>query len=167
MPELKAGDSFPEGVTFQHIPYTPEIAGFESCGVPGPYHASKEFANKKVVVVSVPGAFTPTCSAAHLPGYIANADKLKAAGVDQVVFIAFNDPFVMSAWGKANNIKDDFFVFATDPAAAFSKSIGWTAGERTGRYAIVVDHGKVTYAGVETVSGSLDNSGAEVVIAKL
>jgi alkyl hydroperoxide reductase 1 len=115
----------------------------------------------------VPGAFTPTCSAAHLPSYINNADKLKAAGVDKVVFIAYNDAFVMSAWGKANNIKDDFIVFASDPSAAFSQSIGWTIGERTGRYAIVVDHGKVTYAALETGKGSLDNTGAEAVLAKL
>lgn len=73
----------------------------------------------------------------------------------------------MSAWGKANNIKDDFIIFAADNGAEFSKSIGWTAGERTARYAIVVDHGKVTYAGLETEKGSLEVSGAEAVLSKL
>lgn len=167
MPELKAGDAFPQGVTFQYIPYTPENSEFTSCGIPINFDASKEFASKKVVIVAVPGAFTPTCSAAHLPSYINNKEKLQAAGVDQVVFIAYNDAFVMSAWGKANNIKDDFIIFAADNGAEFSKSIGWTAGERTARYAIVVDHGKVTYAGLETEKGSLEVSGAEAVLSKL
>jgi alkyl hydroperoxide reductase 1 len=69
-----------------------------------------EFKNKKVVIVSVPGAFTPTCSVSHIPSFIENADKLKAKGVDQVVVIAYNDAWVMSAWGKSNGIKDDWIV---------------------------------------------------------
>lgn len=69
-----------------------------------------ELANKKAVIVAIPGAFTPTCSAAHLPSYIENKDKLKAKGVDQVIFLAHNDAFVMSGWGKANNVKDDYIV---------------------------------------------------------
>lgn len=68
------------------------------------------FKNKKVVLVAVPGAFTPTCQANHLPGFIQNIEALKAKGVEQVVVIASNDPFVMSAWGKANYTKDDFIV---------------------------------------------------------
>jgi alkyl hydroperoxide reductase 1 len=75
--------------------------------------AATEFKNKKVVIVAVPGAFTPTCQASHLPSYINNKEKLKAQGVDQVVVIAFNDAWVMSAWGKANGISDDFFVSLT------------------------------------------------------
>ena len=73
----------------------------------------------------------------------------------------------MSAWGKANNVKDDFIIFASDAGAAFSESIGWTQGERTARYAVVVDHGKVTYAGLETAKGSIDVAGADAVLAKL
>lgn len=69
-----------------------------------------EFKKKKVILVAVPGAFTPTCQVSHVPSYLDNADKLKSKGVDQVVFIASNDPFVMSAWGKANGVKDDFVV---------------------------------------------------------
>lgn len=69
-----------------------------------------EWANKKVVLFSVPGAFTPGCSARHLPGYIENLSKLKAKGVDVVATIAFNDAFVMSAWGKANKIQGDDIV---------------------------------------------------------
>jgi alkyl hydroperoxide reductase 1 len=79
-----------------------------------------EFKNKKVVLVSVPGAFTPTCQADHITGYIANAEKLKKAGVDQVIFIAYNDAFVMSAWGKANQIQDDSIV--SEPPLPFLAS---------------------------------------------
>lgn len=74
-----------------------------------------DFKGKKVVIVAVPGAFTPTCQASHLPSYINNKDKLKAQGIDQVIVIAFNDPWVMSAWGKANGVKDDYFVSPKSP----------------------------------------------------
>lgn len=69
-----------------------------------------EWANKKVVVFSVPGAFTPSCSASHLPGYIEKLPELKKKGVDVVATIAYNDAWVMSAWGKANGVKDDSIV---------------------------------------------------------
>lgn len=69
-----------------------------------------EFKNKKVVLVSTPGAFTPTCHVSHVPSYLKNIDQLKAKGVDQVIVIAANDAFVMSAWSKANNVKDDYLV---------------------------------------------------------
>lgn len=69
-----------------------------------------EAKEKKIIIVAVPGAFTPTCQEQHVVSYIKNKDKLKAKGVDQVVFIAANDHFVMSAWGKANGVKDDFIV---------------------------------------------------------
>jgi alkyl hydroperoxide reductase 1 len=117
MSELKVGDSFPEGIAFQYIPYTPETGDMASCGIPTKYDASKEFKEKKVALVSVPGAFTPTCHVSHLPSYLANIDNLKAKGIDQVVFLAYNDPFVMSAWGKSNNIKDDYVVRITGPKA--------------------------------------------------
>lgn len=69
-----------------------------------------EFKDKKVVVVAVPGAFTPLCSEKHVPTFLEQKDALKAKGVDQVVVIAYNDAFVMSAWGKANGVTDDFIV---------------------------------------------------------
>jgi len=71
-----------------------------------------EFKDKKVVLVSVPGAFTPTCQVTHITGYLAKLSELKAKGADLVIAIAYNDPFVMSAWGKANGIKDDSLVRA-------------------------------------------------------
>ncbi|KAK0613062.1 putative peroxisomal membrane protein [Bombardia bombarda] len=163
---LKAGDSFPEGVTFTYVAPTGELDVL-ACGLGIKYDASKEFANKKVVVVSVPGAFTPTCQEQHLPSYKANLDRLKAKGVDQVIFIAFNDHWVMSAWGKANGVRDDSILFMSDPNAEFSNKIGWKKGDRTARYAIVVDHGKVVYADLDDVPGSIANSGAEGVLAKL
>jgi len=112
------------------------------------------------------GAFTPTCSESHLPGYIKHVKDLKAKGVDVIglsilyscipraVLIAtavagYNDPFVMSAWSKAQGVKNDDILFVSDEDAEFSKSIGWNEGPRTARYAIVIDHGKVTYAAKE------------------
>ncbi|KEZ39265.1 hypothetical protein SAPIO_CDS9937 [Scedosporium apiospermum] len=166
MPELKAGDAFPEGVTFSYIPYTPEISDVTVCGRPQNYDVSKNLADKKVVIVAIPGAFTPTCSSAHLPSYIANIDKLKAKGVDHVIFIAHNDAFVMSGWGKVNGVKDDSILFMSDPNVAFSSQIGWAGPERANRYAIVVDHGKVIYAAKEVDPG-IALTGAEAVLARL
>jgi alkyl hydroperoxide reductase 1 len=118
MSALKAGDKFPDGVTFGFIRPTPEKADITACGLPEKLDASKEFADKKVVLVSVPGAFTPTCQVDHVSGYIAKLDALKKAGADSVIFIAYNDPFVMSAWGKANGITDDRIVSAGFPPSS-------------------------------------------------
>jgi len=166
MATLKAGDNLPEGVVFSYIPYTPAAGDITSCGIPINYDASKEWADKKVVVFSVPGAFTPGCSAKHLPGYIQNAAALKAKGVDVIACIAYNDAFVMSAWGKANNIKDDSILFLSDTGAAFSSKLGWTLGERTARYALIIDHGKIVYAEKEP-GREVSVSSAEAVLAKL
>ncbi|KKK14940.1 hypothetical protein P175DRAFT_0532600 [Aspergillus ochraceoroseus IBT 24754] len=167
MAPLKAGDQFPGGVTFQYIPYTEEKGDITACGIPIKYDASKEWADKKVVLFSVPGAFTPTCSANHLPGYIHSLPQLKAKGVQVVAVLASNDPFVMSAWGKANQVKGDDILFLTDPDAQFSSSIGWATAGRTGRYAVIIDHGKVTYADIETERGAVNVSGADTVLAHL
>jgi len=166
MPGLKVGDSFPEGVTFSYIPYSEEIAGFNACGIPINYNASKEWADKKVVLFALPGAFTPSCSARHLPGYLENLPKLKEKGVDIVAVIASNDPYVMSGWQKANGVKDESFLFLSDTDAKFSSSIGWASGGRTGRYAIVIDHGKVIYAEAEP-GREVTVSSAEAVLSKL
>ncbi|KAK4140227.1 Redoxin [Dichotomopilus funicola] len=166
MAPLQPGDSFPEGVTFSYIHPTGSL-DLTSCGIPTTYDASKEFQNKKIVLVAVPGAFTPTCQEQHITSYLSHLDQLKAKGVDGVIFIASNDAFVMSAWGKANGIKDESILFASDANADFSRSIGWASADRTGRYALVIDHGKVVYAEADTVRGSIANSGAEGVLAKL
>nr|XP_036587234.1 peroxisomal matrix protein [Colletotrichum truncatum]KAF6797965.1 peroxisomal matrix protein [Colletotrichum truncatum] len=135
--------------------------------IPINYDASAEWANKKVVVFAVPGAFTPGCSARHLPGYIEKLGELKAKGADVVACIAYNDPFVMSAWSKANNIKNDDILFLSDTELAFSKKLGWTLGERTARYALIIDHGKITYAQKEEAPKEVSVSGADAVLAKL
>ncbi|KAF4124610.1 hypothetical protein GMORB2_5276 [Geosmithia morbida] len=167
MPELKVGDTFPEGVSFSYIPVTPETAEVTSCGIPTKFDASAQFKDKKIVLVSVPGAFTPTCTGSHIPGYIEKTAELKAKGVDQVVIIAYNDAYVMSAWGKAHGVKDDFILFVSDTDVKFSKNYGWLAGERTDRYALVIDHGKITYAAKEKVLNDTDYTGVNVVLPTL
>ncbi|WEW56742.1 peroxiredoxin type-2 [Emydomyces testavorans] len=166
MAPVKAGDSFPSDVVFSYVPWSKEKDSIKACGTIENYDASKLWADKKVVLVSVPGAFTPTCSANHLPGYIQKLPQLKEKGVDIVAFIAFNDAWVMSAWGKANDITGDDILFLSDPEAKFSKSIGWTAGDRTARYAMVIDHGKVTYAEKEPAR-EVTVSGVDAVLSKL
>nr|QFQ66322.1 redoxin [Phanerochaete pseudomagnoliae]QFQ66323.1 AhpC-TSA [Phanerochaete pseudomagnoliae]QFQ66324.1 AhpC-TSA [Phanerochaete pseudomagnoliae]QFQ66325.1 AhpC-TSA [Phanerochaete pseudomagnoliae]QFQ66329.1 AhpC-TSA [Phanerochaete pseudomagnoliae] len=165
MSALKAGDAFPADVSFLYVKPTPETSDVLACGRPTPFNARAEFKDKKAVIVSVPGAFTPTCQNTHITGYLSKLEELKAKA-DVVIVIAFNDPFVMAAWGKANGIKDDSILFATDNEAAFSKTLGWTLGPRTARYAIVVDHGKVIYAEKEP-AGDVGVSGVDAVLSKL
>jgi len=166
MPELKVGDSFPDGVVFSYVPYTEEKGDITACGIPQNYNASKEWADKKVVLFAVPGAFTPGCSARHLPGYIDKQKEMKAKGVDVIAVLAFNDAWVMSAWGKANGIKGDDILFLSDPEVKFGKSLGWTMGERLARWAMVIDHGKITYAEKEPAR-EVTVSSADAVLAKL
>ncbi|KAH8695060.1 allergen Asp F3 [Talaromyces proteolyticus] len=165
MSALKPGDQFPSDVVFSYIPWSEEQEDIKACGIPINYNASKEWADKKVVVFALPGAFTPVCSAAHVPGYIENLPKLRAKGVDVVAVLAYNDAYVMSAWGKANNVQGDDILFLSDPEAKFSKSIGWADEEgRTGRYAIVIDHGKVIYSQRERGKNILEVSKAEAIL---
>jgi alkyl hydroperoxide reductase 1 len=88
-----------------------------------------------------------------LPGFIKNIEAFKSKGVDTIISLAYNDPFVMSAWGKAQNVENNEILFMTDPGTAFSQQIGWTAGERTARYALAIDNGKVVYAEKEPAKG--------------
>ncbi|KAI9674588.1 MAG: hypothetical protein M1829_003670 [Trizodia sp. TS-e1964] len=169
MAPLKAGDRFPEGVKFTYIPSTDD----KVCGSPIDYDASKEFKEKKVVIVSVPGAFTPTCSERRLlpdvPGFFQKLNELKAKGIDTVAIIAYNDAWVMSAWGKAYglNKKRDDIIFLSDVDSKFSASIGWgQAGGRTGRYAVVINKGIVEYAEKEP-AGDVSVSGVDAVLASL
>ncbi|KAJ6113284.1 Redoxin [Penicillium sp. IBT 18751x] len=165
---LKAGDSFPSDVVFSYIPWSEEAGAITSCGIPINYNASAKWADKKVVLFALPGAFTPVCSANHVPEYIAKLPELRAKGVDQVAVLAYNDAYVMSAWGKANGVTGDDILFLSDPEAKFSKSIGWADEEgRTYRYVIIIDHGKVTYAAKEVAKNSLDLSSAANVLKQL
>ncbi len=135
---------------------------------PGGVTSDELFAGKKVVVFAVPGAFTPTCSAAHLPGFVANADRIKAAGVDDIVCISVNDAFVMDAWGKAQNA--DAIHMVADGNAEFARAagldfdlVGHGIGVRSRRYAMVVEDGVVTHLLLDE-GLPLEKSGAESVL---
>jgi peroxiredoxin (alkyl hydroperoxide reductase subunit C) len=140
----------------------------------GPKEVSTEelFAGKKVVMFAVPGAFTPTCSAKHLPGFVQHAAEFAEKGVDKLVCLAVNDAFVMRAWAKDQNV-DDKIVMLADGSGAFTKALGLELdlvargmGVRSQRFAMVVDDGKVTSLMIEA-PGGFDVSRAEAVLAAL
>jgi glutaredoxin/glutathione-dependent peroxiredoxin len=140
----------------------------------GPKEISTDeiFKGKKVVLFAVPGAFTPTCSARHLPGFVQNAEALKGKGVDTVACIAVNDAFVMAAWGKDQGTDGKVMMLA-DGSAAFAKALGLELdlmgrgmGMRSQRYALVAQDGKVTHLGVEQ-PGGFEVSKAEAILAAL
>ena len=129
------------------------------------------FAGKKVVLFAVPGAFTPGCSITHLPGYVVNADKIKAAGVDTIVCMSVNDAFVMDAWGKAQNAEE--LLMLADGNGAFTAALGlemdgsgFGLGTRSQRFAMIVDDGTVTHLNVEDGPG-VDVSSAETIMGLL
>ncbi|KAJ9479434.1 putative Peroxiredoxin AHP1 (putative) [Pseudozyma hubeiensis] len=169
---ISKGDQIPN-TTFMYVPYAPELADGTACGAPTKVQTHEAFKGKKVVIVAVPGAYTPTCHVNHIPPYIAKHDAFKSKGVDSVIVLAQNDPFVMSAWGVQNKAEDKV-IFATDLNLEFSKSIDATAdlsamgfGQRTGRYAIIVDDLKVVDFAAEPNPGAVEVSGADHVLAKL
>ncbi len=130
------------------------------------------FKGKKVVLFSVPGAFTPTCHAKHLPGFVENYDALKAKGVDTVACIAVNDVFVMDAWAKASGVGDRIVMLA-DGNAEFTRSLGleldasgFGMGTRGKRFAMVVDDGVVRQLNVES-AGEFRVSAADYVLGQL
>lgn len=130
------------------------------------------FGGKKVVLFAVPGAFTPTCSKQHLPGFVENADKIKAQGIDTIACISVNDVFVMDAWGKSAGADGKVMMLA-DGSANFAKKIGLEMdlserglGVRSKRYAMIVEDGVVKALEIEDAPGSAEKSGAEA-IAKL
>ena len=139
---------------------------------PGALSTDELFAGKKVVLVSVPGAFTPTCSASHLPGFVKQADKLRTKGVDSIAFMSVNDVFVMHAWGKDQNVGDKVIMLADgngEYAKALDLEMNGTAfglGFRSKRFAMIVDDGTVTHVAVEA-PGQLEVSKAESVLANL
>jgi glutaredoxin/glutathione-dependent peroxiredoxin len=155
---IKVGDTIP---SMKLMVATPD----------GPKETSTDdiFKGKKVVLFAVPGAFTPTCSAKHLPGFVQNAAALKAKGVDTIACIAVNDAFVMGAWAKDQGITDQVVMLA-DGAAQFAKAIGLELdlngrgmGWRSQRYALVAQDGKVTHLGVEQ-PGGFEVSKAEAIL---
>lgn len=126
---------------------------------------------KKIVIFGLPGAFTPLCSAQHVPGYIANYDKLKAKGVDEIWCMAVNDGFVMAEWGRHLKATGKVRMMA-DGSAAYAKELGLEMdliakgmGMRCQRFAMIVNNGKVEHIAVET--GGFEVSNAESILAKL
>ena len=139
---------------------------------PGSMTSDELFAGKKVVLVSVPGAFTPTCSLNHLPGFVDQAEELTAKGVDTVACMAVNDVFVMDAWGKDRGVGEKVVMLA-DGNGEYSRALGleldasgFGMGMRGQRFAIVVDDGVATHVAIEA-PGQFEVSKAEAILAAL
>lgn len=158
---IKVGDSVPNGA------FT--VMTGEG---PKPMTTDDLFKGKKVVLFAVPGAFTPTCSNNHLPGFVKNLAAIKAKGIDTVAVTGVNDVFVMNAWKKASG--GDGIEFLADGSAAWAKAVGITAdlterglGVRSGRYSMVVDNGVVKTLNVEEGPGKAEVSGADNLLKGL
>ncbi len=145
----------------------------KTMGAEGPTDISTDevFKGKKVLLFAVPGAFTPGCSMAHLPGYVVNADKIKAAGVDTIACVSVNDAFVMDAWGKAQNAEE--ILMLADGNGDFTAALGleldatgFGMGKRSQRYALLAEDGVVSHLNVEPGPG-IDVSSAETMMALL
>jgi peroxiredoxin len=141
-------------------------------GAPKPITTSEIFAGKRVVLFAVPGAFTPTCSARHLPGYVEQLDALKAKGIDTVVCLAVNDAFVMGAWAKSQDVPAEIVMLA-DGNAALTRALGleldatgFGMGIRAKRFALVANDGVVEQLWVEA-PGEFKVSAADAVLAAL
>ncbi|MDC0052918.1 peroxiredoxin [Porticoccaceae bacterium nBUS_17] len=156
---IKVGDKVPSGM-------------FTVMGAEGPTGISTAdiFEGKKVVLFAVPGAFTPTCSMAHLPGFVVHVDDIKAKGVDTVACMSVNDVFVMHAWGQSANA--EHLMMLADGNAEFTAALGleldgtgFGMGKRSQRFAMVVDDGVVSMLNVD--AGALEGSSAEAVLAAL
>ena len=138
---------------------------------PEKVQSGEYFKGKKVALFSVPGAFTPTCSAKHLPGFVDRAQELKAKGVDEIVATAVNDAFVLGAWNKANGSQD--ITMLADGNGEFAEALGLTMdgsgygmGKRGQRYSMIVDDGVVTEVNVEA-PGDFKVSTAEHMLGQL
>lgn len=157
---IKEGDTLPEAT--MHV---------MKDGRPTAVTTADLFGGKKVVVFAVPGAYTPTCSQAHLPGFVVNADAILAKGVDSIVCLSVNDAFVMDSWGKDKNAEQ--LVMVGDGNGEFTSKLGlemdgsgFGLGTRSQRYAMVVDDGVVTKLAVEE-PGQFEVSKAESILAAL
>ena len=161
MSQIKVGDAIPSLKLMRASPDGPKEISTDEL-----------FKGKKVVMFAVPGAFTPTCSVKHLPGFVQNAGAIKAKGVDTIVCMAVNDAFVLGAWGKEQGIGDDILMLS-DGSAALTKALGLeldlvprNMGVRAQRFALVAVDGKVTHLAIEA-PGGFDVSRAEAVLAAL
>lgn len=157
---IQEGDSLPSGTLRQFDSGIQEISTDEI------------FAGKKAVFFAVPGAFTPTCNDTHFPGFLANADKIREKGVDRIVCMAVNDPFVVAKWGESLGAGDHIELYS-DGNGDYAEKLGLTLdlsaiglGTRAARFAMIVDDGKVEYLGVEP-GKDVGVSSAQAVLDKL
>lgn len=140
---------------------------------PQPVQTADVLGTGKVVLFAVPGAFTPTCSDNHLPGYVLRAEDLRAKGVDRIVCVAMNDPFVLAAWGADRGTGDDILMLS-DGNGEFTAAMGmqldgsaFGLGTRSQRYAALLEGGVVTELFVEPVPTEVTVSGVETILGKL
>jgi peroxiredoxin len=158
---IKVGDRMPSGTLMRMTKDGPTAISTDDI-----------FKGKRVVLFAVPGAFTPTCSAAHLPGFVKNAAAIKGKNVDTIACLAVNDAFVMGAWGKDQKVGDDILMLA-DGSGAYTKALGLELdlvkaglGMRSRRYAMLVDDGVVKKLNLDE-GGGLEHSKAEVILKQL
>jgi len=164
---LKVGDKLPAGTLNEFI----EVEG-NGCSLgPNSFDVEKTTAGKKIAVFALPGAYTPTCSAKHVPGYVQRADELKAAGVDEIWCVSVNDAFVMGAWGRDQKTGGKVRMMA-DGSADFAKATGLTLdltargmGLRSNRYSMLVVDGEVKTLNVEA-PGKFEVSDAGTLLAQ-
>ena len=165
---IKQGETLPEATLFEFVEDERE-----GCTLgPNSFDVRKEATGKRVVIFGLPGAFTPTCSAKHVPGYVEHFDALRAAGVDEVWCVSVNDAFVMGAWGRDQRTSGKVRMMA-DGSAALTRALGLEQdlsargmGIRSQRYAMVVDDGVVKTLHVEA-PGKFEVSDAASILATL
>ena len=164
---LKVGDTLPAGTLSEFV----EVEG-NGCSIgPNGFDLATATAGKKIAIFALPGAYTPTCSAQHVPGYVAKAAELKAAGVDEIWCISVNDAFVMGAWGRDQKATDKVRMMA-DGSADFTKAAGLTLdlttrgmGIRSQRYSMLVVDGVVKTLNIEG-PGKFEVSDADTMLAQ-
>ena len=165
---IKIGDTLPASTLMEYV----EVEG-NGCSIgPNPVKVAEASAGKTIAVFAVPGAFTPTCSAQHLPGFLEKAAEFKAAGVDEIWCLAVNDAFVMGAWGREQNTAGKIRMLA-DGDAAFAQATGLTLdlngkglGLRSNRYSMLVKDGKVVQLNNEA-PGKFEVSNAATLLAQV
>lgn len=158
---LKVGDKIPSAKLMQMTKDGPR-----------PITTEELFNGKKVVLFALPGAFTPTCSAKHVPGFVQHAEDIRGKGVDTIACVSVNDAFVMNAWGKDQNAGDKVLMLAdgngefTDKMGLSFDASGFGMGKRSQRYAMLVDNGTIKALNVEK-PGAFEVSSAEAVMKLL
>jgi peroxiredoxin len=166
---IQVGEKLPEGTLSE----TTEFDAANGCPInPQTISVTEQAKGKKIVIFGVPGAFTPTCSAKHLPGFVQHYDAIKAKGVDEIWCVAVNDGYVMAAWGREQKATGKVRMLG-DGSAEYVRKLGLDRdltpngmGIRSYRYAMIVDDCTVNYIGVEA-SGKFEVSNAETILAKL